>query len=240
LLISTNIIVFFVFSIIIILFYLFAFRMNWREVLDPFLIRFVQKIPSYVTPNHISIAGFLIFLVAGLFLYLVKYSPFFSFGFAVFIILYGISDSLDGILARTRNQISKSGIFLDQTSGKLGELFVLFAIILGGYVRAEFVVIIMLCRLFYSYINMQSLALTGGKFSRPESSRWFILTIAFALILFFIKFFGLEILNIFGRQIKSLDVLFLLISFYYLGITFYRAGLLWKKLIRLDQEEKHL
>lgn len=232
----TNIIILLGLIIILFLFYILAFRMKWREIWAFLLPPLAQKIPPYITPNQLSITGFFILIIAALFIYLAKFNYFFFLWVAVVGWLYAIIDSLDGILARIRNQTSNTGIFLDQTLGQVNELIILFALILGGYIRTELVVTTMIGGLFYSFISIQSQALTGSRLPETDRPRWLMLAFLLVLLAFFIKFSGLETFSVSGMKIRSLDAFFIIVPIYYLAITLYRICFLWRTLKKIDQE----
>lgn len=224
--------------IILFLFYILAFRMKWREIWASLLPPLVQKIPPYITPNQLSITGFFILIIAALFIYLAKFNYFFFLWAAVVGWIYALFDSLDGILARIRNQTSNTGIFLDQTLGEVNELVILFSLILGGHIRAELVVATMIGGLFYSFISNQSQALTGSRLPESDRPRWLMLGFLLLLVAFFVKFSGLETFNISGMKIRSLDAFFIIVPIYYLAITLYRTYFLWGELKKLDQGKR--
>lgn len=223
--------------IIILLFYVLAFRIEWRKVMDLVLAPLVRSIPPYITPNHVSLAAFFVMLLAAFFIYLAKFDHFFFLWATLLVLLYSLLDSLDGILARTRGQTSKSGVFLDQTLGQVNELALLFALLMGGYVRAELVVITMVWGVFYSFISTQSQVLIGSRLPETDRPRWIVLLILFGLIFFLLKFFGLEYFTIYGREIRSLDAIFVIVPIYYTAITLYRTGYLWRKIREIEQKE---
>ncbi len=234
---STNIIILLVFLIAILLFYIFAFRIKWREILPLLFDPLIQKIPPYISPNQISLIGFLLALITGLFVYLAKYNFLHFLWAAVFMSAYAIVDNLDGILARARNQVTKSGSFLDYTLDKLSYLVLLYALILGEHVRTELVVISMLCSLFYALINMESQALTGSTAPLAERPRWLILAIILCVLAFLIKFLGAESFELWDLKIRTFDALFVLMPIYQIITIFSGSLSLWQKLKKLDQEE---
>ena len=212
--------------------------MKWRKILSSLLSPLPQKIPSHIKPNHITVISFFIFLTVGLFVYLTKYSYFFFIGAILSMLLFGASDSLDGLLARTRNQTTKCGSFLDQTLDKIGWLFLLFSLILGELVRADLVVVAMLLSLFYSFINFQAEALVSNRFPETDRPRWFIITIAFCLIGFFIKLMGLETFTLGAQEVHLFDLIFSLLPIYLFVTILLRTISLWKILNKLDQEKQ--
>ena len=232
-----HIIILFSLLIIIILLYILAFHVKWREILAVLLIPLAKRMPSYITPNHITLISFLFILAAGIFIYLAKDNHFFLLGAAISMLLFAVIDSLDGLLARIRNQITKSGSFLDYTLDKIGYLLLLFAAMLGGHIKTEMIVITMLLSLFYNIINMESQALSGSKSPLTEHSRWLIPAISLCLIGFFSISYKLEALALWGIKFQILDVFFLTLPTSVLAITLYKIVFLWKKLGGIDQEQ---
>lgn len=234
---SINIIIIICLLIVIISFYVFAFRLKWREIMSTLLTPLVHKIPSSVTPNHLTILNLLFTLSAGLFIYLAKYNFYLILGAAIFIFLFGANDSLDGILARARRQVTKSGTFLDYTLDKVNYLLLLYALMLGQHISSELVIITMLCSLFYSFINIESQVLTGSTFPLAERPRWLTLAIILCLVAFLLKLLSAEVLTLWNITFRSLDALFSILPIYLFIMILYKLGSLWRKLIRIDQEE---
>lgn len=234
----TNIILLLGLIMILFLFYVLAFRMNWREIWAYLLPPLAKKIPPYITPNQLSIMGFFVLIIAALLLYLAKFNYFFFLWTTVAGWLYAVIDSLDGILARIRDQTSNAGTFLDQTLGQVNELIILFALILGGHIRTELVVITMIGGLFYGFITAQSQALTGSRLPEADRPRWLMLAFILLLMAFFVKFFGLETFSIAGVKIRSLDAFFIIVPIYYLAVALYRTYFFWRELNKLDHEIK--
>ena len=221
----------------LILFYVLAFRIKWREIFALFLVPLARKIPAFISPNHITILSFIFILVSGLSLYLAKDNYFFFLWAALFLLIFILIDSLDGFLARIRHQITLGGSFLDYTLDKISYLFLLFTLILGGHIKSEIVVITMLCSLFYNLVDMESRALDKSTSPLAEHSRWLAPAIILCLVGFSIRYFGFETLNFVGVDLKILDILFLTLPIYVFVITIYRIIIIWKKLGRLDQGE---
>ncbi|MGL4722619.1 MAG: CDP-alcohol phosphatidyltransferase family protein [Desulfovibrionaceae bacterium] len=81
---------------------------TFRKYIDPILSPLVQRIPESVTPIHITLIGFLLGMLAPLFIYMHFYTVAFFF-----IIINRICDALDGNLAQYRKTQSFAGAFLD-------------------------------------------------------------------------------------------------------------------------------
>ncbi|MBI4034033.1 MAG: CDP-alcohol phosphatidyltransferase family protein [Candidatus Brennerbacteria bacterium] len=83
--------------------------MFWRKYSDPFLAGTLLKlIPYGVTPNQISWLRILSWPVVFYFLFVESY----AWGLVIFF-LSALTDAIDGAMARTRNQITELGKFLD-------------------------------------------------------------------------------------------------------------------------------
>ena len=224
--------------IIIILFYVLAFRIKWRKVMVFLLSPLAQRMPLYIAPNHISLTGFLVLLLVAYFIYLAKFNYFFFLWAILLILLYCILDSLDGLLARTRNQSTKSGVFLDQTLGQVNELLLLLALLLGAHVRAELVVISMIGGVFYSFISIQSEVLIGSRLPENDRPRWLVLAIILLMTTFLTKLFGLEDFSLLEQKIRVLDAIFVIVPVYYTAIALYRTGYLWRKIREIEKGER--
>jgi len=221
----------------VILFYIFAFRMKWRDILPIIFNPLIKKIPPNISPNQISVMGLPIALITALFIYLARYNHYYFIWAAISLLIYALVDSLDGILARARNQATKSGAFLDYTLDKLSYLALLSGLILGGHVLTTLVVISMLCTLFYSLINMESLALTGSPFPLAERPRWLILAIILCLIAFTIKLLGFKSFDLWKIEIRYFDALFMILPIYQASIIFTESRSLWNRLKKIDRAE---
>lgn len=233
-----NFIVILFILVTIIFFYVLSYRIRWREIMAFLLTPLARKIPSFIMPNHISLMNFFFALAAGLFFYLAKYNYFFFLAAAASILVYTFNDNLDGVLARTRQQVSKSGTFLDSTLDLIAFLLLLTAIMLGGHIRSELIIISMLCTLFYGLINMEAQTLTSSASPLAQRGRWIILAIILSLIAFSMKHFEFEALILFERKIKVLDALFLIVPVYQIAVILTRFNSIWGTLNKLDQEEK--
>lgn len=100
---------------------------QFQQSVDGFWAKTLFKfIPKSVTPNYFTSIRFLLIPVV---LYLLATQHF--FWALLFFFLASLADSIDGSLARTRNQISDYGILLDPLADKL--LIILSALFLSFY-----------------------------------------------------------------------------------------------------------
>ena len=92
-----------------------------KSRLDTILRPFIKIIPDHkFVPNILTMAGLFFSLLVGIF---------FALGYirlgGVFILLAGIFDILDGVYARIHNRASTFGAFIDSTSDRYADMFVL-------------------------------------------------------------------------------------------------------------------
>ena len=88
---------------------------HFQRLIDGFWDRTLLKlIPKNTTPNHLTLIR--LFLIPVILYFLISNQLILAL---IFFILASLTDSLDGSLARTRKQISKSGLILDPLADKL-------------------------------------------------------------------------------------------------------------------------
>ena len=85
-----------------------------------------------VTPNTVTIMGLIVSLVSAWCYYSWTYSPLFLPIAALLILLSGLFDAVDGIIARTQGKVTIFGGFLDSVSDRYADAIVLAGITLGG------------------------------------------------------------------------------------------------------------
>ena len=88
--------------------------------LDTPLSRIAKKIP--LSPNTLTIAGFLVTVIAALMI------PRNIRVGGILILIGGIFDLLDGVVARTKGQVTKFGAFLDSILDRYSDAFLFIAI----------------------------------------------------------------------------------------------------------------
>lgn len=93
---------------------------NLRRVFDPFIDILIKL---KVTPNMLTLFGFLLAIAAGF-----LYSKGYFIAGALLLVASGINDTFDGQLARRANLVSKFGAFFDSTTDRLNESAVLIGI----------------------------------------------------------------------------------------------------------------
>jgi len=128
------------------------------------LLWLARRVPERITPDHLTIVGFIAFFFAGLCYYSSRWNPLFLHLVNVCLFLNWLGDSLDGTLARYRNQQRpRYGFYVDHVVDALGSLFLLVGLSLSGYMSREvgfalLIVYYLLC------INVYLATYTLGKF----------------------------------------------------------------------------
>jgi len=165
----------------------------------------VKRLPSWVSPDHLSILGLLAMLLAGV-------GYFFSKGNAQFLHLVNFclalnwfGDSLDGTLARFRNkQRPKYGFYVDHMIDTFGTLFLMVGLIMSGYMSERVglgVLIVYFMLSINSYLAAYSLNVFSISFWKFSPTELRILLAIGNLALF--KF---EYCNLFGQKYLLYDV----------------------------------
>lgn len=121
-----------------------------------------------LSPNHFTLLGLLCSILAALFYLYQENIP-----AAVFLLLGGSLDALDGALARVSNKVTKEGGIFDSTIDRLGEALIFMGIILGGYSSVFIGLSAMVSSYLVSYIRgrveVENVTIEGvGMGERPE------------------------------------------------------------------------
>jgi phosphatidylglycerophosphate synthase len=92
-----------------------------------------ERLPAWVTPDHLTILGFLGMATAGLCYYLSGTYPYALLGAVAALGVNWFGDSLDGTLARVRNrQRPRYGFYVDHMVDTFGALFLIGGLGLSG------------------------------------------------------------------------------------------------------------
>jgi phosphatidylglycerophosphate synthase len=98
------------------------------------LIHMAQRLPGWVSPDHLSGLGLAAMAGAGVSFWLAQFGPAGLAGVIVALALNWFGDSLDGTLARLRNrQRPRYGFYVDHIVDALGILAILCGLALSGY-----------------------------------------------------------------------------------------------------------
>jgi phosphatidylglycerophosphate synthase len=101
---------------------------------DPFVKWFFPKllrfVPKWMSANVISVLGIFIAMFAGLSMAIsgafadIATARFFYLMGAFFVLLTWVTDTMDGVVARARNQLTKTGYYLDHFGDALATVFI--------------------------------------------------------------------------------------------------------------------
>ena len=98
------------------------------------LIRIAQRLPAWVNSDHLTGLGFVSLLAAAACYWLARWSPWALLAVLPFLALNWFGDSLDGTLARVRDQQRpRYGFYVDHILDAIGIFFLISGIALSGY-----------------------------------------------------------------------------------------------------------
>jgi archaetidylinositol phosphate synthase len=133
-----------------------------------------------ITPNHITVAGLIVAIFSAWFyadwdgnrLYLV-------YG-ALLILLSGLLDAVDGVLARTTGKVTRFGGFFDSVMDRYSDMVILSGIIIGGICNVAAGLTAIAGSLMVSYTRsraeMEGVKMAGvGFFERAERMMFLVL-----------------------------------------------------------------
>lgn len=142
---------------------------------------------SGLSPNSVTLFGFLLTVLASIFYATGLVSIWLILGAVLALLVGAYLDAVDGAMARRYHQISKLGGILDSVLDRLGEIFLYTGLLLGGLVPSWLAVWALSASLMVSYIrarvDVEGVKLKGiGIAERPE--RLLILLLATILALY--------------------------------------------------------
>jgi archaetidylinositol phosphate synthase len=127
----------------------------------------IPRIPSWVTPNQITVLGLLVNLVCGAAFYLASFNRAWMFVSVLMLVLNWVADNLDGELARAR------GFYLDIVLDQFGVMVVCLGIVFSAF--AYDLPLLMLYLLTYplmTFLTMMHIIMRGrfplGRLSPAE------------------------------------------------------------------------
>jgi archaetidylinositol phosphate synthase len=128
------------------------------------LLWLARSIPSRITADHLTALGFAALLLAGVSYYLSRWNPLFLHLVNGCLFINWFGDSLDGTVARYRNQQRpRYGFYVDHMIDAFGSLFLLGGLALSGYMSRE-VGFALLMVYYLLCINVYLTTYTLGKF----------------------------------------------------------------------------
>jgi archaetidylinositol phosphate synthase len=131
--------------------------------------------PSWLTSDQLTLLGFLAQLAAGACYALARYDPRALLGVILALLLNWLGDSLDGTLARVRNQQRpRYGFYVDHAADIFGTLALLSGLALSGMVHPAIAVTMLLAFLilsaesFLATYTLSTFELSQGLFGTTE------------------------------------------------------------------------
>jgi archaetidylinositol phosphate synthase len=115
------------------------------------LIWMAERTPSWIHPDHLTIFGFVAQLMTGLSYAFAVSSQLGLTGATVFLILNWFGDSMDGTLARVRQQQRpRYGFYVDHMMDSIGAVAVMLGLALSGYMNPTIAVALLVLFLLLS------------------------------------------------------------------------------------------
>jgi archaetidylinositol phosphate synthase len=123
-----------------------------------------QHIPSWITSDHFTVLGFLAQILAGLFYTLARWNRSSLLAVVFCLALNWLGDSLDGTLARVREQQRPAyGFYVDHMIDSLGALCLMTGLALSSYMHPHLAIALLVVFLLLS-IQSYLAAYTLGEF----------------------------------------------------------------------------
>jgi archaetidylinositol phosphate synthase len=169
------------------------------------LIWLAQRMPRNVHSDHLTVLGFLGMLLAGVSYWVCRWNE-----LALFLVIFWLAvnwfgDSLDGTLARVRNQQRpRYGFYVDHVIDAFGILFLVAGIALSGYmsvwIAAGFLIAYYLLsiEIALATVSLGKFRLSFGLFGPTELR----ILLSFGNIFLFFR----PYIQLFGVQYKPFDV----------------------------------
>lgn len=98
------------------------------------LVWMAERLPAWVNSDHLTLLGFAAMLTAGVAFWVASWNRLALWGVVVALAVNWFGDSLDGTLARVRNQQRpRYGFYVDHVLDMMGTFFLLGGLALSGY-----------------------------------------------------------------------------------------------------------
>ena len=235
-----------------------------RKVGDVFLVP-MAKIFKNVNPNHLTMISLLFAIAAGVSFMISKplalsseywkIPPVLIVG-ALFVVLSGVFDLLDGKVARMADKVTKKGDFLDHMFDRYSDAIILIGIIFSGYIIVGLGVLALGSVLIASYMGTQAQALGLGRDYKGimgRADRIFLLIFfpLIHLVIFFILedanliwfdnvqyWFLKDLFSYINYKFTILDVLMLIFIIGGQWTAIQRAFDIWEGLDNNEKEQK--
>jgi len=169
------------------------------------LVWMAERMPACINSDHLTALGAVAQLLAGVTYALAGFSPRWLIATNVFIALNWLGDSLDGTLARVRNQQRpRYGFYIDHVIDTFGAAFLMGGLAISGYLHWA-VAIAMLVAFLMLSIEVYLATYTLGKF-QLSYGRFGPTEIRIALCIGNIALMYRPWVHLFGRQLRLFDV----------------------------------
>jgi archaetidylinositol phosphate synthase len=109
-----------------------------------------------VTPNFVTVSGLIVSIAAAFCYVYWRTAPYLLPLAGVLILLSGVLDAVDGVIARTTNKVTIFGGFLDSVSDRYSDALVISGLILGGLCDSKWGLITLSGSLLVSYTRAKS------------------------------------------------------------------------------------
>jgi len=128
------------------------------------LVRIAERIPQAINSDHLTAIGFIAIVAAGLTYWYSRWNPFGLFAVIGWLAINWFGDSLDGTLARVRNQQRpRYGFYVDHILDAFGMAALFFGLAASGYM-SWIISMLFLFSYFLLCIEIYLATYTLGKF----------------------------------------------------------------------------
>jgi archaetidylinositol phosphate synthase len=133
-----------------------------RSRVDPFLTMIAKQFTE-INPDFLTWFALLFSMIAGCFFYLSspanELQNFFLFFAALFVLLNGLFDAIDGKVAKLANKATARGDFLDHALDRYADVFMVGALALSPWCRPPIGLLAIIGVLLTSYMGTQAQAI---------------------------------------------------------------------------------
>jgi phosphatidylglycerophosphate synthase len=118
--------------------------------LESYSRSFVARIPRFISPNLLTWGNLVFSILTGIAFAIRDFNlVFIALSFAF------VCDTFDGIIARTRNELSTTGYFLDSGVDRLGEAAFFYGMFLSGLFPDEAILLTAISAFLINYFRVQ-------------------------------------------------------------------------------------
>jgi len=189
----------------------------WRERLHQWFLPLATRCP--LSPNAITMIALGLSLIAAATFYAASRQPWLFLGGMAVVILAGLADAFDGIVARVQHRESLYGDFLDHFADRVADTMLAAGWMLGNGVRKELAIGGIVAIMLNGYIGTQIEATWGARDYTTVGRGEFVLgLIVFPIVSFIIHSNGWSGTRMAGLTIPEWMTI-LLIAFALLGIA---------------------